>query len=63
MPLPLPGKWVRLVTPATFVLLGLLIWSLGGGTAAVLLVLCAGCLATGLEELEILSRQQETDRS
>ena len=63
MPLPLPGKWARLVTPVTIVLLGLLFWSLGGGIAAVLLVLCAGCLATGIEELEIRSRQQETDRS
>ena len=63
VPLPLPSKWVRLVTPVSFVLLGLLFWSVGGGIASVLLVLCAGCLATGFEELEIRSRQRETVRS
>lgn len=63
VPLPLPGKWVRLVTPVAFVLLGLLFWSLGGGTASVLLVLCAGCLAMGVDWLEIRSMQRGTDRS
>ena len=63
LPLPLPGKWVRLVTPVSFVLLVLLFWRLGGGPAAVVLVLCAGCLATGVEELQVRSRRREAVRS
>lgn len=63
MPLPLPGKWARLATPVSSLLLGLLFWSLGGGIAPVLLVLCAGCLGMGVEWLEARSRRQVTVRS
>ena len=63
VPLPLPGKWVRLANPAIVVLLVLVFWSLGGGTASVLLVLCTGCFATGVEELQARSMQREAVRS
>ncbi len=59
MPLPLASKRARLVTPAVFLLVGLLFWPLGGGIASVLLVLSATCLAVGFDALEARRCQPE----